>query len=697
MKFIIPILICFSLVLGCSKSPKEYPRENPPGNDYRPNVVPNLESPLEVLTKPLPEEASVGGKEYDEKVKLNSSQPILYAKGAAGISFKTTLTESRKVLSVPRYGPDVNGTALYDESMIIRWRLDEPQTPEYFLLDSGYLGRLDLGNGQSIGLNHDFSKKYPVNTKEGAERIARDLYRIFHKEEASFDCLPKGFCSVDWGTEEKKDAIISFPGLLLLMSKDRFVVYRILVQKINPQGLFANNADILTGSVLVPDQKPISLGDEYQDVFKRQSDEVKKTSGIDLEIETDVSTDSFGQNYTGVYVVFNKTKFDRTAKLPEPTDKLMMYQFGGDWKGLLTLDGQPMTVVESSESVDLLVGDNPAMKNQASKTQAVVSGTQRFAPLQISLGLRRSNVRGFAEKLNKFIGDALRSKYPQAEIFARVSGQHLKKEIKEYTGYNIVFDKSSGNGSLVQFKISEERGNFVYFLVRQIGNQVNAYDPVIYGNMTTPVEKVIGPQPVLGFDNQPMMGGDGKPLVKYETLPYFTTLSGFTIGDVVRVTDWDLGRQEATTEMQIDGKSVTARSRYLDVATLQVAYTTEKVVVQDQAFVTAGSVGVELGLKLVQGDDKQRIYKIISIGSSFKENEIKDLCKGKLVPRFGMSDVQFLEEIKNIKDCAYLPVYDTGGNGRLTSVYFPNDRLRLSFSEQDLSMARVYFPASEVQ
>jgi hypothetical protein len=92
-----------------------------------------------------------------------------------------------------------------------------------------------------------------------------------------------------------------------------------------------------------------------------------------------------------------------------------------------------------------------------------------------------------------------------------------------------------------------------------------------------------------------------------------------------------------------------------------------------------------------------RVYKIASIASSLNTTEVRGLCGGAFSAKFGSSDVDLLASLKNQPACKSLVTYDTTGNGRVSFVYFPEDRLRLGFGDEELIQAAVYAPVNEVQ
>ena len=120
---------------------------------------------------------------------------------------------------------------------------------------------------------------------------------------------------------------------------------------------------------------------------------------------------------------------------------------------------------------------------------------------------------------------------------------------------------------------------------------------------------------------------------------------------------------------------------------------------QDVAYANFGSLNIGVGMKLVKEEafPPTRIYKVVSVTTQLNSTKILDLCGQKFAPEFGMNSSKFIAELAKIPGCVYLSKKDTGGNGRLVNVYFPNDRLRIGFDQEEMVSATIYAPNNEVQ
>lgn len=706
-KKILLALAAMAFVFGCSEAPEEYDKNTVINND-RPHEAQDEAGMFETLfskaqtlssasgdisTEDLldfdPSSFQPGGEEFDKKVKFNASQPMVYAVGASGMTFKTTYEESREI-AVPRTPPNINGDAQYDENMVVRWRPTAPRTPVAFTLFSGYTGDVQVpAPFAPFKLKHDFSNQYTANTVEGARKMTRDFYNMFEGKDAGFDCLSVGYCVLDWGPSSQENFVVVLPGMQLLISKDRFVVFVIRVAKVVPQGPLNSDIDMLTGKFLINGEEfpelagqTIAIGDSVESIDKK----------LNITTETSASTDLFGRNYSGIFLGYQRTQFGREDEQPVATDVLKMIQVYRDYKKNLTIGGYPVIVREYTDKIELSV-------STAKDFVGSDTGGYRELPLAISLGLKRKNVRDFAFKMKDFLAAELTKAYPKASIVPHLTGTQQNKEIKNYNVFVFVYDSVAKAGKFVQVSIGEEDGNLLSFFTLDVGEKFNAFDTIVGKELTSPIEKTVTTKNIISEFGNPILDEKGQPKQKTEKSQFFTEISGFAIGQVVKVSNWDLGRSQADVAYERDGVVYKDRSDYSDRAVLNVAYdVTEKVKPQDQASVGISSLTVTLGLtpKPISETATERVYKIISISTPYKFGEVRDLCGSEMVSfKVGTPATEVLTKLQQTS-CAYKLVNDVGGNGRLEYIYFPQDRIRLNFGDLELAGFTVYSPANEV-
>lgn len=700
---------------GCSDAPKEYskgtvvtpvlnPDQQTPAFFKKPETIATPEGTIssDELLKLDPSDMDFGGAGFDAKVDSNSKKPMIYAVGAAGITFDTTYSDSRQFV-VPRTPPNINGDAVYEEQMQIRWKMGakpEDQKPIYFILFPGYRGEVQVPAPYApFKMGHDFSNQYSVNQITGAEAMVRDFYRMFEGKEQDFDCLQLGLCGVSWGNAAQKEFVIVLPGMQMLLSKDRFVLFYVIVDKNVPQGVLGQSPiDMVNGRFLTPADEngvavaDISTGDSYGAIEDL----------LQITTETSVGTSTFGRNYSGIYLGYNRTDFDRDADQPLATDLLKEFAVFRDYTKNLTINGLPVIVREYADDIELSVATTSTFTD---KTDMLY----REIPLRMSLGLKPTNVLVFAQKLGAFMDEQLKKALPNSEITTRVTGLNQKKDIKSYSVYTIAYDKAASKGLFVQFDVDQDEGHITQFYWKSLGTQWNAIDDLVLSDLNSPVEKAVAEQQIISIFNTPVTNDDGTPKTKIEKLPYYSSLSKFNIGDEVIVKNWDLGRYEADItymhpiqrraaggEMLESRVPMTVRGGYADKSLMNMAFDTSKEVPVELAFVDVGSMNVSLGLKLVNQTADTRVYKVATISSALKQGEVRDLC-GSFTTKIGTPANDILKQLRALPNCEFRDVSDTGGNGRLTRIYFPKDRIRLNFAELELTGLTVYWPLAEVQ
>lgn len=680
MRFTILISLIMMVAVGCSKSPDQSAVPSPRSevlpsqtgaNNFNKDLVPQLYTPEPMINKPAPGEDQIGGASSDDFITANSLKPIIFGEGAGGITLKTTLEESYELLSKPLNPPDQFGRVIYDEGLYVRWRDDEPRNPVFIWVENTYQGQLLDQEGKPwIGMNHNFAEAYPTN-RNGAENLARDIYKKYINVEENYDCVATGQCPVIWGPDSQKLFVIAMPvaGMNFVLSKDRFVLFRIAIEKNLPLGLLDNHLDIVNGAFLIPGQDPIQFGDEYQVVEARQEEVYKEIEELlekEIEIETEVYTNSYRRAYAGSYLAYKRTDFDRKAKTAKPTDKLTTILVGNNYTKLLTIDGQPIIVREYVDHVELQIASVGSVNSPTPMQQE----NYRDIPLQVNMGLSRANVAEFSEKLRELLESYLKTKLPDSVVYSQTSGYFQKNTVKTYISDVVAFNKAKEKGLFIQFAASEENGHILGLVMTQLGKESNPFDSKIVPQSTEPVTKA---------------GATYKQL------------AGFQLGDRVQLANIDIGRDEATLTMQSESGVLTSRVPFYERDIEEVAFTTAKLEHRQVSYAIVGSLGITLGLKELPSDNPQvRNFVVSSIGSGNYVNTIVGLCDGAFVPKFGMSANEFLNKLTAV-ECNYRVEFADNGNGNLSNVYFPNEQIRIDFSDQEMTATMIYAHESEVQ
>lgn len=705
------------LAAGCSKSPESYNTPAPPAPPApfdSGKAVPTdkdlqkaefvevggvKKTALEVITEPISDVATEGSFAFDAKVQEGARRPMFYKVGAGGITFDTTLTESEEILVKPEYGPTATGDSVYREGLRIIWRNEEPRNPSLIVVWPTYLGEMALpAPHTALKMGAELASKgtefnhagYETN-KKGAEQLSVDYYNLFEGKDSSYNCIREQTCKVDWGDVSQKYFLFEIPGKMIWnVSKDRFVLF--IVVLIDPKPAISLPLDLATGAFVVSETEQLTLGQDFQTV----EDQLASLLDIDgSDIKTSVFSDSFARQYDGTQLSFLKTVFDRKSLQPLPTDTFMSSIVGDGYPEVLVLGNKGIMVAETPNDVDLRLVPMADLAN----AQNTVS--LREIPLSIRLGLQKTNVKTFVEKMRLFLEKEIKTTHTSSTVGSRFIGAFDDKKVNQYMGQVVSYDPVQEKGYYIQFGAEEENGNMTSAAILALGKSLNSADTLIWKNFTTPIEKAVGPMPLISLvDGSELKDEQGVLLVKEDKLPHFTQLSGFTIGDQVEVRDWDLGRQEATVRVTsaASGLLNDMRTRYVERGVVFVSYDVEKDMPQSASLVSVGTLGVSLGLNLISETADVRTYKVLSITSSLNMSSVKDICgQTQWEPVFGMSSRQFLTEVAKLQNCEYLPKTDSGDSGRLVEVYFPQDRIRLNFDQQELVSATIYAPNSEVK
>lgn len=165
------------------------------------------------------------------RANSRSDLPVLYGKGAAGITFATTYEEAQKVLKEKSRSSTAAPIISYEEGILVQWN---PATgyPNYIMITNDYHGPVQTSpNGVSVSLGQNYSNRYPSNTY-GTELLARHLFQTFENVDPSFDCIDKELCRVKWNVINGQAFLIELPGMDLHFQRDPIVLLGITI--INP-------------------------------------------------------------------------------------------------------------------------------------------------------------------------------------------------------------------------------------------------------------------------------------------------------------------------------------------------------------------------------------------------------------------------------------------------------------------------------
>lgn len=660
------MLVLSGALSGCSDSPKQYADQKPiaVGRPATPDAggLAQIEKP----TSPEPGNEPVPTIDQDALTRQNAREPIVYGVGAGGITWDTDIKESQAKLSKPEYGPDAGGVAQYKSGMQITWRVTEPRQPTSILMWTDYLGTFDVGGkfGQ-WKLGDDLSRLFQNDEK--GERFIVDLYNHLERKPADYDCLKTGICQIiGWDKPTVDEITLWMPKLALLIAKDRKTLFLIRLDNALPKGLLHHDLDLVTGEILVPKERgqKIGLGQTWGDILAINGENVK----------TDVGYNSMGKSYEGVYLELTKSSFLRGYKSePLATEKLRSIAIYGTYTQPLRLNGRLIEMRKGSE------------KGRGGVELALVDGDPVDGVRYVRL-IEDVAAEDQIGVLNGFV-DLLRTELSKSggQTLTRRSGHHKPVGKKTYAADVVSFDVKSGVGRLVSFGFSEETKRFNYVAVADI---ISAVDKVIIPSLFKPYVAVDNSAGEKGRND----AGEAVPI----------EFAGFRLGDTLELKDVDLGRSEAT--VVLPGDAGEARASYADATAFEVSYDGERREYQTQVAVSFGSLGVRLGLTSVKNETGR--FEITSISSSAPA--VSRLCgieglnlepgeDAKALLRRVQAAIAVEKKKSASFECPYFQINDRLDTGRLAYLFFPKQKLKLSFAEQELTLISVFTRPTEVQ
>lgn len=721
------VLLTLLVAAGCSDAPSNYPgaldapKVNPidlQGSAPQAQKIPKkiVESP-DFFKKPDAFGSDEGSVEEQKLKDQNLNKPIVYGIGAAGITMDTTYAESKKLLTKPFRGPFDDGLTFYNEQVIVYWKLEGERKPQIIIPIKGYMGQLDAGKFGVISLLHKFTE-YKAEKEVGATKLTRDLYNEFEKvkDPSKFDCFKVGRCRMIWGTEDQANFVVILPGAVFLMAKEEFQMAEVrIIRDIDP-GVLSNNIDLLTGKVLLPENKTISLGDTYESVFKTIAD-----SGIQSNPEVYVRTDFVGYSWNGFWMSFKRSNFSVAATKAESSDVVKTIELGTQFMMYPTVSGKRILMKQSSTDVSFSL--EQATDSNQDLDDVALSATEVQSKLKMSTVILKNNAPLFVQRFSDFLAKELAKNYENVDV--RVSGdKNPNKQFNDISASIVAFNTKDSKALEVAFQVSQEQEKLAFINMQLIGSDIVSFDRFILPSITTgnEVKKVEVEAPVVNvITGQPVLGADGNPVMQKQLVPYYSELSGVALNDLVKLTAVDnLGRSEANIEMISANSTVATAMNWTKAADLskpdRVGYVEQgtymipednRPVPRAQSVVAVGSQTIALGLQEIsKPGSAERLARVVSVETA-RFNKVSGVCGiGTLSFTPNSYDEDVLVQLRGAIDtmkqkdaaynCNHFTVVDSGSKGALRQIYFPDDRLVINFNNRALSSISIYLPLSEV-
>lgn len=700
-------------IISCTRQPANDPGTNssPPEATLKPAGVVQFKKFKDLVsTSPdvfsYPGELNGVGSAQEEELKLeNIRKPIVYGVGAGGITMDTTYDESKTLLTPPFRGPYENGATLYNEQLYVVWKNEGDRKPQIIIPIKGYLGKMDGGQFGPLDFQTKFLD-YKPDGQKGAARLIQDLFVQFEKvEDASYNCLQAGSCTLIYGAENQPNFVMVFPGAVLLMAKEEFQIAEIrIIRNVNP-GLLANNLDLLTGDILVPGQSAFQLGHDKKTIFDRL-----EASPVKSSPEVYIQTDSLVYAWNGVYLIFHRNNYGVDVTEAEPTDVNIGVQVTPVDPAYLTLAGKRILMTQTPDDIDFALEMMPNPDTQ-DMDEVVYSETEVESKLKMNTKVPKESSMLFAKKFAEFLSRELANDYDKVRY--RIWGfQNTAKVNKDITVSLSAYNEGSLQGVSVNFEVSEEQQKMNFMSISLMDPAYAAFSKVVLPQAEENLTRKMTEQNLVNeITGDPVMDMVLKqPMTKVAKSPVFTELLGFKLNDLVKLEDIDaLGRKEATISYlsgSDDLGEIKERGGFIDEGVFNFPQF-NRPTPRQQSYVSV--YGTSLGLKIVGADESGAQYgRIVSISSGASYGAIEDICG--LGPesriKIAMKDtdvIKILEEKaqsikrKNTKQsCEYFMVKDGGSLGLVKTIYFPQERLKLEFSERALAAVTIYIPMAEV-
>ncbi len=685
---------------GCSRSPQQY------GGGEPPKAGPQLTLASENLPSAPTNELGglVDGRvlqedpnAIDNKIRFNSSKPIILGVGAGGITMNTTYEESRDILAPEWFTSD--GLTFYREFLAVGWREQDPRKADLMVIYNGYTGPLQMPDGyKEVRIGSELGEYFTAEDPQGRKMI-NDMWRMMNPTADEGDCLegnlakqPSCILQVN---NEAGQIIVFFQGYggMILSNDERKALGLVLLQQNLPGFSIGQAFDLVKGE--------FNGAKKEEDKIVRYKFGIGQSWGelneiVSAKTDTSVTATNFFKPYNGIYIWLSKSKFDFQYIQPDSSEIVTDVAITSGVTISLLINGR-IPYVSKTGTVKSSAGiSSGSGSSSVALTPQIVIGS---SAVENPFATDRSVKLNFATSLGKLLEKGFRSTYAksgsEADVIilpSLVTGQYSTALYPEFITTAGYFDTNKGDGLLVQASTSLGLPS-VSFYASKIQHMAD-------------IRALMG---VL----KPTVAGSG-------------SLGGFNVGDLLTLKDVDRVRKEAT--VVIDGEEI--RSAFEERQVIKVAYfeadkVQEKNMIHD--VVWAGGVRIAhamldhatveaMGLPTDQG---QSYAQILALTASGHGGSIENLCDASefMTPslsgdglgeggatvdtteaeagspiKFGMLDNEFFSIIDNSnpKTCKFFTPFNSLGLDVKDTVYFPQVRTKVIFKDRELSALTLY-------
>lgn len=479
--------------------------------DPGPYVIPGNEGYRQANTGFMPRYGL--NNERDDRTEENSKKPIIFDgingnnTGVAGINFGMTLDEARDLL-----GPSTEYSCgyFYEEGICVDWKKDDPRKPVSIFIIGNYLGYLDMPAPiGKVRMGEKFDKFFAANDPMGTQ-VLEQIYRTYFKiDDPTYSCIADGKCEA---REIDTSLLWRIPNMLMLFSKDQSKqLYQMMLENKSDPGILTKDFDITKGAFEDQALGEFKLGETWNRFI---------TDGETQDIVSIVDVTSFRKEYDGVTAgIYRPDAFSAEVVVPykspiesTPKDVLGSVSIFGGYPGAFLLDGKYIVVKEDG-SITLVDEPTQDEANYLLKTKVPQLAGKFDAQV------------AFLQNIKTLIENSLKAKYSNLKLASRIEGLNARPSLGRWLNVRINYQGQAG---------SQIESGFIF-----VGTSVNnGYAQVLR-------QKVMDPFVDLTYSDfdKPL---DIRVKAKNKDGKDVSVMSGFQIGDTVKLTNIDWLRLEAT-------------------------------------------------------------------------------------------------------------------------------------------------------
>lgn len=579
--------------------------------------------------------------EEDERVRLNSVKPVEYETGSiAGITMKTTFSQSKAILSTPTvFQTDSGPIYVYKEGLYIYWRENEPRLPMLIWGTNDYRGELDTKDPElkTIYIGKSIAEHFGPEEELGRSYLRR-LYNAIHSKPADFNCFEtkKKDCDIRYFAESRT-ILFMMPKLVIAVAVDETKqIADMRIVRDDTTGNQDTPFDLIKG-MFQGEEGSIALGQTYGEFLNFHDG--RTTDFIDPY------ANSMSLRYGDAYTSTTKKDHRRDYIVPDLDETLRTFAVVGNFEQPIVLDGQQINIALDKEAKTLTVerGGEPAEGSRFSQMTLKVG-------LDKNQGLKDLQIQ-MMDDMRALISSSLINE--RGVVGYQTSGRFFVQDSDYLRDYVLVYDQATNQGKSIYFSMDRIQGNFNVLQTSLLDSPLNKLlDNAFFNEIS--VEK-------------------GVPL---------QNVGQFRLGDSIELDSIDYGKEEVT--VKIDGL-------------IERVSFSEDVIFKTIPSLTAGEF-LEVNTDMVSPTDFPLSFylegnTIKAIRFSTSHDKPLNLTCGDTSTQvfFGSQDRVVEQELLALSGkCQVTREFSTNGSNLLSKIYLPEMNLILNFDNNDFVSVTTY-------